>query len=60
MDSAEDLYSIIIKANITNLSPQKLEKYLSPILEQNKLVKAHEKLSSRHLIYDRKFFRITE
>lgn len=60
VDSAEDLYSIIIKANITNLSPQKLEKYLAPILEQNKLVKAHEKLSSRHIIYDRKFVSITE
>ena len=60
VNSINDLYSIIIKANITNLSPQKLENYLSPILDQNSLTKVYEELKKEQIIYNRKFVSITE
>lgn len=60
VDSVSDLYSIITKANITNLSPKKLELFLTPILDANKLPKVHEILCQNKLAYTRKFASIIE
>ena len=60
VNSISDLYSIYIKANITGLSPQKLENYLSPILSQDHLIEVHKKLKENHIIYERKFASIIE
>ena len=60
VNSLEDLYSIIIKANITNLSPKKLENYLQPLLVKEKLSFVYEELKKIGSIYDRKFASIPE
>lgn len=55
VESVSDLYSIIIKANITNLSPKKMEVFLQPILIAEKIDYVHKKLQEEQIIYDRKF-----
>ena len=55
INSISDLYSIIIKSNINNLSPKKLEGYLKPLIRESKLKEVHEQLTKNKLFYDRKF-----
>lgn len=60
VDSVPDLYSIRIKANIGNLSPQKLESYLQPLLIKEHLENVYSLLQQRNILYDRKFASIVE
>lgn len=60
VNSVDDLYSIITKANIFNMSPRKLESFLTPILSEETLNDIHKLLDNAKLIYDRKFVSIIE
>lgn len=56
----EDLYSILRKVNVLDLSPKKLTKYLEPLVPDEKATQVQQILSVKKICFDRVFGSITE
>lgn len=54
VNTENDIYSIFTKANMRGLSAKKIEEYLKPALDTDKLEKVHQLIEDSKIVYDRK------